>query len=58
MLNVPLWTEIFLENSDVLLQRIDQFEGSLEKIRRLIAAGRREALQETLEPVRDRRTRL
>jgi prephenate dehydrogenase len=58
MLNVPLWTEIFLENSDVLLQRIGQFEGSIKKIRRLIAAGRREALQETLETVRDRRTRL
>jgi prephenate dehydrogenase len=58
MLNVSLWTEIFMENSDVLLQRIDQFEGSMEKIKPLITAGRRETLRETLETVRDRRARL
>jgi prephenate dehydrogenase len=56
MLNVPLWTEIFLENEDALLQRIDQFEVSLKKIRTLISTGQREALQKTLATVRDRRS--
>ncbi|MDR2631499.1 MAG: prephenate dehydrogenase, partial [Spirochaetaceae bacterium] len=33
MLNVPLWTEIFLENRNALLRRITQFEESLDKIK-------------------------
>jgi prephenate dehydrogenase len=56
MLNVPLWTEIFLENREALLPRIARFEESLDKIKGLIAAGQGEALQETLKIVRDRRS--
>jgi prephenate dehydrogenase len=56
MLNVPLWTELFRENRVELLRRIAQFEGSLEKIKGLIAGEQKEELQETLKTVRDRRS--
>jgi prephenate dehydrogenase len=55
VLNVPMWTEIFLENRDALLARIAQFEESLETIKGLIAGEEREKLEETLETVRNRR---
>jgi prephenate dehydrogenase len=56
MLNVPMWTELFLENRVELLRRIDQFEGSLDALKQLIAEGQEEGLQERLARVRDRRT--
>ncbi|MDR1107999.1 MAG: prephenate dehydrogenase [Spirochaetaceae bacterium] len=55
MLNVPLWTELFQENQEALIERIVQFEESLDKIKGFIAAGRRDALEQTLQTVRDRR---
>ncbi|MDR1443894.1 MAG: prephenate dehydrogenase [Treponema sp.] len=55
MLNAPMWTELFLENRRELLDRIAQFEGSLDKLKTYIAAGRQKELQETLETVRERR---
>jgi prephenate dehydrogenase len=55
MLNVPMWTELFLENRTELLRRIEQFEGSLDALKRLIAQGRREELSERLAEVRDSR---
>ncbi|MCL2318704.1 MAG: prephenate dehydrogenase [Treponema sp.] len=55
MLNVPMWTEIFLENRDELLKRIEQFEGSLDKLKTYISAGNENALRENLRLVRDRR---
>jgi prephenate dehydrogenase len=56
MLNVPMWTELFRENRVELLRRIEQFEGSLDALKRLIANGPVETLQERLALVRDRRT--
>ncbi|MDR3138364.1 MAG: prephenate dehydrogenase/arogenate dehydrogenase family protein [Treponema sp.] len=55
MLNAPMWTELFLENRRELLDRIKQFEGSLDKLKNFIAAGAREELLETLGAVRERR---
>jgi prephenate dehydrogenase len=55
MLNVPMWTELFRENRKELLRRIEQFEGSLEKIKRLITGEEKEELQEALKTIRDRR---
>ncbi|MDR2029443.1 MAG: prephenate dehydrogenase [Treponema sp.] len=55
MLNVPLWTEIFLENRTALLRRITQFEESLDKIKELIAGKQKAQLEETLSIVRNRR---
>ncbi|MDR1970442.1 MAG: prephenate dehydrogenase [Treponema sp.] len=55
MLNAPMWTELFIENKECLLERIDQFEGSLEALKKLIRAGAAEELRERLGRVRDRR---
>ena len=55
MLNAPMWTELFIENRGDLLPRIEQFEESLDKIRKLITCGNDKALKETLAVIRDRR---
>jgi prephenate dehydrogenase len=55
MLNAPMWTELFIENRDCLLDRIRQFEGSLDALKELIGAGAAEELQTRLATVRDRR---
>lgn len=55
MLNAPMWTEIFIENRDALLQRIEQFETSLDALKELIGEERAEELEKRLEVVRDRR---
>jgi prephenate dehydrogenase len=56
MLNAPMWTEIFLENRRELLARIEQFEGSLDVLKRLISEGGEKELEERLGLVRDRRS--
>jgi prephenate dehydrogenase len=56
MLNVPMWTEIFLENRAELLRRIGQFEGSLGALKQLILEGQRGELEKRLALVRDRRS--
>jgi len=56
MLNAPMWTELFLENKTELLKRIEQFEGSLDKLKEYIAEGKTQELLETLSAIRDRRT--
>jgi prephenate dehydrogenase len=55
MLNAPMWTELFLENREALLSRIEQFEGSLDKFKTYIAGTRREELAAALGAVRERR---
>lgn len=55
MLNVPMWTELFLENSDNLLQRIEQFESSLDKIKTSIAECQNKNLSDILNKVLHRR---
>jgi prephenate dehydrogenase len=55
MLNVPLWTEIFLENREALLEQIARFEGSLDKLKGFIAGEQRGELEAALRAVRDRR---
>jgi prephenate dehydrogenase len=56
LLNVPMWTELFLENKDELLQRINQFQQSLDKLKGLITTQQRERLEENLRLVRKRRS--
>jgi prephenate dehydrogenase len=58
MLNAPMWAELFIENREELLRRIEQFEGSLDKLKALIAGGHEEALRESLALVRERRARM
>jgi prephenate dehydrogenase len=55
VLNVPLWTELFLANREKLLGHIGRFEQSLDEIKALIKAGGTAALEEKLSGVRDRR---
>jgi prephenate dehydrogenase len=55
MLNAPMWTELFIENRDLLLERIGQFERSLDEIKALIESGVEAELRERLAAVRDRR---
>ena len=55
MLNAPLWTELFLENRGELLKRIEQFEGSVDKLKGLITEGNDKTLKQTLASIRDRR---
>jgi prephenate dehydrogenase len=56
MLNVPMWTELFLENAASLLARIEQFEQSLDKLKGLIAANKRAETEAALRTVRERRS--
>ena len=56
MLNAPMWTEIFIENRDALLQRIEQFENSLDSFKALISAAEAGELEKKLRLVRERRT--
>jgi prephenate dehydrogenase len=58
MLNAPMWTEIFIENKGELLKLIEQFEGSLDALKNLIAAGEAEDLEKRLNAVRVRRARM
>jgi prephenate dehydrogenase len=56
VLNAPMWTELFLENRKELLARIEQFEGSLDKIKNYISGGEEDSLQKNLQQVRERRS--
>jgi len=56
MLNAPMWTEIFIENRQSLLERIQQFERSLDDLKELIGSSDAARLEERLAQVRDRRT--
>jgi prephenate dehydrogenase len=55
MLNAPMWTELFIENRAALLERIDQFEQSLDELKTLISGGKAAALEKRLAAVRVRR---
>jgi prephenate dehydrogenase len=55
MLNAPMWTELFMENRGALLDRIEQFEKSLDDLKELIGSDNAEVLEKRLAIVRDRR---
>jgi len=58
MLNAPMWSELFTANAETLLERINQFEASLDAIKALIQNGQTVELEQCLRRVRDRRARL
>jgi prephenate dehydrogenase len=58
MLNAPMWTEIFIENREMLIERVNQFEKSLGEIKILIGEARAAELEEKLKIVRDRRMKM
>ncbi len=56
MINAPLWTELFLENRDMLLSQIDAFRAELDSLSGYIKSGDAEQLMNALENVRERRS--
>jgi prephenate dehydrogenase len=55
MLNASMWTELFLDNKDELINCIERFESSLDKIKTMIDDGEKDHLIENLSAVRARR---
>ena len=55
MINAPMWTEIFIENKDLLLEQINNFELSLDKLKKSIEEANSSNLENTLNKVRDKR---
>jgi len=54
-LNAPMWTELFLDNRDHLMEEIDGLTAELQKYRDALAAGDREALCALLEEGKKRK---
>jgi len=55
MLNVPMWTELFIANRKALLERIEQFENSLQTLTSFIRGEKEAELKQLLALVRRRR---
>lgn len=55
MINAPLWTELFIENKNELLQHIEVFEQSLDHFKKSIIEDDSTVLIKSLEKVRTRR---
>ena len=55
MLNAPMWTEIFIENRSSLLDRINNFEKSMDELKTLINNKDAELLEQKLSSIKDRR---
>jgi len=58
MFNAPLWTELFTTNREALLERIDQFENSLDALKGFIRDGKTAEMEQRLTRVRERRKAL
>jgi prephenate dehydrogenase len=58
MLNAPMWAELFTANHAALLERVNQFEGSLDALKTLIQNGETAELEQCLYRVRERRSKL
>lgn len=58
MINAPLWTELFLSNSDKLVEHIENFEKEIQTMKTLIQNGDGESLKEYLSDVREKRLRM
>ncbi|GMO23501.1 MAG: prephenate dehydrogenase [Termitinemataceae bacterium] len=55
MINAPLWSELFLENKNELLNQIANFEASLDKIKKHIENNDYDKLCAALQDVRKKR---
>lgn len=49
IINAEMWSELFVENKDALVARIDEMQHSLEKIKQATAAGDREELEKIMK---------
>ena len=54
-INDQMWSELFLLNRDKLLMEMDRFEAEMQKLRRTIAQGDREAMREMMRAAAKRR---
>ncbi|MDR1469889.1 MAG: prephenate dehydrogenase [Spirochaetaceae bacterium] len=55
MINAPLWTELFLSNRKKLLDRIDSFETSLCRVKKMVEEDDYASLCRLLEDIRAKR---
>ncbi len=55
MINAPLWTELFFANKSELINHIESFEKSLNKLKQELQNDETKKLQENLELVRSKR---
>lgn len=54
-LNAPMWSELFMENRDELIDRIDEFEKSMDAIKESLSAGDTDGLCVFLEAAAKRK---
>ncbi len=55
MINASLWTELFIENKDELLEHIDKFEKSLNSLKILLRNSDDDGMKTVLQCVREKR---
>jgi prephenate dehydrogenase len=55
MINAPLWTELFLSNRKQLLDRVDSFENSLRRMKKMVEESDYASLCRILEDIRMKR---
>jgi prephenate dehydrogenase len=55
MINAPLWTELFLSNRKKLLDRINAFETSLSRVKKMVEESDDASLCRLLEDIRAKR---
>lgn len=58
MINAPLWTELFISNKEKLVEHIENFEKSMEKIKNAIKNEDAATLSSLLETVREKRIKM
>lgn len=58
MINAPMWTELFIENKEALVSKIDSFMDSMEMFREQIKNAENEELEESLGEVRQKRVKM
>ncbi len=55
MINAPLWTELFIENKEELLEHIEKFEESLLSFKKFVQNSDAESMKKALQTVREKR---
>lgn len=54
-INETMWSELFLENRDLLLEEVSQFQAALEQFKTALAGGDSETMQEMMRISTERR---
>ena len=56
MINDGLWSELFLNNKDFLLKRIEEFENHLDKLKDALKEKNQEEIQKLMRSATSRRS--